>query len=314
MILDKPTKVCLDKQEILFSEFDFANKKNVNTRVPFSQVEDLAFISDKSSVSKGALKRLQGKSVSFISKGEPTALVFWLNEHNKFFHYSKKMSELPKSKKRKLAFVFCKGVCNGRIKEIRCLNKKRQDAFLAERLKAMKELNAQLKRVYRNDAELKAIEGNIAKHFFACIRHLLPKNVGFEERNRFGKDLYNALLNASHGLLRQKIARHLLAIGLNPVFGFLHFQNSKSKPFLVWDFAEFWVAYLDKLCFYAVNKGIFSEADLVNAKSGNGKWLNKQGWQKLYKLMIRVDENKIGTKAVEFCDYLDGKKARFGWA
>jgi CRISPR-associated protein Cas1 len=194
------------------------------------------------------------------------------------------------------------------------LNEKRKDAFLTERIKQMTVLERQLIKVYKDGEKLKGLEGNIAKHFFACIRYLLPKETGFEERNKDGTDIYNSLLNTAHGLLRAKIAKILWTKGINSSFGFLHFQKDKNKPFLVWDFSELWVPYVDKLCFYAINKGIFSEKDLINAKEGNGKWLNKQGWQKLYRIFEeRINEKEIEKKIGEFCDYLDEKRKKFRW-
>lgn len=314
-IFTKPTKVCLDKQEIKLSEFDFKNKKNTNTWLSFDQIEEIAFISDNSSITKAALKNLEGKNISFISKGKPIATVFWLNNQNKLHHYSQKMACLPKSKKWRLGYTFCKAVSLGRIYEIRRLNEKRNDKFLEQRLKQMMELENRISEVYKDSQALKGIEGNIAKHFFACIRHLLPKEVGFKERNPENKDLYNSLLNASHGLLRAKVAKALWAKGLNTSFGFLHFQNGRDKPFLVWDFAEFWIPYIDKLCFYAVSKGLFKEKYLIKSKSNtSGKWLNDAGWRELKRLFKeRLKDERIVSKVNEFADYLDKKRRKFGW-
>lgn len=312
--LTKPAKVGLCRHEIQISETDFEkNESHTVKRLP-EEIGEIAFISDKSSVSKGAVKKLVGKNISFISKGTPIAFVAWVAKPAKFFQYSKKMAELQKSKQQKLGFAFCKGVCLGRIYEARRLNEKRESKKVAQYLKQMTVLERRLKKEYKDKARLMGLEGNIAKLFFSCIQEFLPKETGFKARDVAGKDLYNSLLNASHGVLRMRIQRRLISSGLNPAFGFLHFEKDKAKPFLAWDFAELWIPYVDKLCFYAINKGIFSEKDLVNSKNGDGKkWLNAVGWKKLYKLFERVDDREIERKIMVFCDYLDGKQKRFGW-
>lgn len=223
------------------------------------------------------------------------------------------MAQLPKSKQKKLAFTFCKAVCLGRIRELRRLNEKRKSKELCNAIKKMTELERQLKKSYKDGQVLKAVEGNIAKHFFSGIRFLLPSEAGFLSRDRKAGDLFNVLLNCSHGLLRARVSRALSGLGLNTSFGFLHFQEGKNKPFLVWDFAEFWVPRVDKLCFYAVNKRIFSEKHLVKAKSGGGRWLNASGWRVLRRLFdARVSGDSIVFKADQFRLFLDGK-SRFSW-
>lgn len=313
--LFNPTKVSLDKQEIIISEFDFKNKKNINQRIPFDKIQELVFVSDSSSISKGVIKNLVGKNVVFLSKGKPIAFIGWVDDSNDLFFYSKKMAELPNSIKRKLAFVFCKGVCTSRIYQVkRLLEKRKSNVLLKKNLGRMMELEGRLIHVYKADSELKGMEGNVAKLFFCCLKELLPKEIGFTERNPDNRDLFNVLLNASHGLLRAKVSRILFCVGLNSSFGFLHFQKDKKKPFLVWDFSEFWIPYVDKLCFYAVSKKIFSEKDLVNSKETNKMFLTESAWKKLHGLFdSRFDEKQVFSKAREFKDFLDGKRKRFSW-
>lgn len=313
--LVKPTQIKLDKQEILISEHDFKKNVTVNTRKPFNEINELCLVSDSSSISKGAIKALQGKQITFISKGKPIAFIAWMQENNSLHHYSKKMSELKESQKRKLAFVFCKAVCLGRIYQARRMNERRNDKDLKKKINDMALLERILVKEYKDDFKLKALEGNIAKLFFSIIRSQLSEGINFNERNPKNHDLYNVLLNASHGLLRKKIAEKIFASGLNSSFGFLHFQKDKRHPFLVWDFAELWIPYIDKLCFYAVNKRIFTERHLINSKDNDGgKWLNEDGWKKLHELFEkRFKDKEIDLKLNEFKEFLDKKRKRFSW-
>ena len=61
--------------------------------------------------------------------------------------------------------------------------------------------------------------------------------------------------------LRNKIKYRLYLNGINPYHSFLH-NNHRNQESLVFDFAEFWIAYVDKLIFYSLEKGIIKEKDM----------------------------------------------------
>ena len=60
--LTNPSKVCLNRNEILIKEFDVKENKSVSTNRLPEQVGEIAFISDKASISKGAIKKLEGRN------------------------------------------------------------------------------------------------------------------------------------------------------------------------------------------------------------------------------------------------------------
>ena len=314
IILNKPAKIGVNKKNVKISEFDFVKKETHEKIYEPQQIQQITLLNDKSSITNGAVKLLNGKSVSFISKDSELATLSYINDSHEFAHLSKIMAGLPKSRVKKIGLVFCRGVCSQRIKVLIRLNEKRgNNSVVREHIKSMQLLQKQLAKNFKTSSKLKGIEGNIAKHFFAGIREFLPKGIGFQERNRDGEDLYNCLLNASHSILRSKVHRKLLAHNVNPAFGFLHFQVDKRKPFLAWDFSEFWIPYMDKLCLYLIEKNIVTEKGQIIAQNGHGKWLSKNSWKRLYEVTgLRVKDDEIEKKILEFKETLLYGK-RFSW-
>lgn len=318
MILTNPSSIKKDKLEVLITEFDYKKNKTITSRFNPLDIELIAFSSNNASITKGALKLLHGKNVLFLLGKTVLARIDWSNKTSDLNHYSKKMAELQESKKKRLGFIFCKAVSSQRIQRLKELNSKRKLKSLSERIIEMKKMERQLIKVYKQKSSLMALEGNIAKHFFGGIKELLSDKLGFKQRLPENSDLYNVVLNLAHGFLRAKIGKYLTIRGVNDSFGFLHYQKDKLRPFLVWDFAEFWVAYLDKVCFYAVNKGIFCEKDLIAVPKGvsvrSQKILRGPAKKKVFELVnSRINENEIEKKVMEFKDFLNGKVSRFSW-
>jgi len=250
----------------------------------------------------------------FLSKGEIIASINYTKNQHKLNYYTKKLIELNKTQQKKLAYIFCKAVSRKRIEVIKRFNEKRNNLLLKERLKEMRLQEKKLIKV-KSIEELKSIEGNIAKHYYVCFKELLPKEIGFESRNRDNQDVFNAVINAIHSLLRTTINQKLTIKSINTSFGFLHYQKDHNKPFLVWDFSEFWLPYTDKLAFYLVNKQIIKSNQLIKAQNNHGKWLNKKAWHSIHKIFEeRISEKIIDSKIQEFIDFIEKKKNRFSWS
>lgn len=90
--------------------------------------------------------------------------------------------------------------------------------------------------------QLLAIEGNIARHYFSCLRKL----VRFPGRvTRNAKDTFNVMLNYGYGILYNEIERHCLYTGLDPYTGFYH-SDRYGQVSLVFDLIEeFRVPFVD---------------------------------------------------------------------
>lgn len=91
-------------------------------------------------------------------------------------------------------------------------------------------------------ASLLGHEGMAAKAYFACLPHLLgqhvPEVLRPNRRTRHPpRDRFNCLLSFGYALLHGLVHRSILAVGLEPAFGFYH-QPRTAAPPLVLDLVE----------------------------------------------------------------------------
>lgn len=85
---------------------------------------------------------------------------------------------------------------------------------------------------------LMGLEGSAGRGYFASLGRLVPEAYRFEGRSRQpARDLFNAMLNYSYGVLYGMVERASILAGLDPCLGFLHTDNY-AKPSLVYDLIE----------------------------------------------------------------------------
>jgi len=304
MIIDKPCNIHKKKLEIEISYFDFETGKKHNEYLDPSKIKEDIILTRNSSISTGIFKLNPNLNIIIVHHGKPTHSIISLEKMPLIFKNQKIFDKVSKYKKRKLAYVFAKGVCSGRIKVLFRLNEKRNNKDVKNILKKMRELDRKL--ILAKDInEIMAYEGNTAKLFYKGLSKL---NEEFNfKRDRFGKDIVNVLLNISRGVLRNRILTRLLIRGISPHNSFLHI-NHHSNNSLVFDFSEFWIPTTDKLVFYCINKGIIKKFDID--KEGR---INKKGLQKICDLIDkRINVKEIDKKIDEFINYLKtGNK--FSW-
>ena len=82
---------------------------------------------------------------------------------------------------------------------------------------------------------LRGLEGMAAKAYFAALQTLLsdrvPEEFRFSHRSkRPPKDRFNCLLSFGYGLVHGLCERSLIAVGLEPAFGFFHQPRSAAPP------------------------------------------------------------------------------------
>ena len=87
-------------------------------------------------------------------------------------------------------------------------------------------------------AEIFAIEGGAARHYWTGVGDLLEGRVAFKGRNKRGaRDLFNGMLNYGYAMLSGLLWRESLAAGLHPALGFLHTSRAGGVG-LVYDLME----------------------------------------------------------------------------
>jgi CRISPR-associated protein Cas1 len=142
---------------------------------------------------------------------------------------------------------------------------------------------------------LRGHEGMAAVHYFEALRTVLgdqvPEAFRFDQRNRRPpKDRFNALLGFGYGLLHTAVMRAVLAVGLEPAFGFFHTPRSAAYP-LVLDLMElFRVTLWDLVLVGSLNRNQW-DADKDFAVTKTTVWLSDVGRKKAISLFeSRLEE------------------------
>lgn len=303
MIIGNPCSIYKKDLRIAISEFDLDRKEKINTYLNPKDINNFV-LTNKSSISTEILKLKPDLNIVILNKGKPISSLVPIDNLPKILTNESLFSNLSKYKRKKLRYIFCKGVCSSRIKVLSRLNEKRKNIIVKDILDLMRKLDKKLIKSKTRE-ELMGIEGNITKYFYNGLAEF---NDYFDiTRNRNSKDIVNILMNFTHTFLRNKIYYRLILNGLNPYHSFLH-NNNRNQAYLCFDFAEFWIAYIDKLIFYSLERRIIKVEDIN--KEGI---LSKNSIKKIINLINkRIPDSKIDSKIKEFKEYLKGKN-RFGW-
>lgn len=131
---------------------------------------------------------------------------------------------------------------------------------------------------------LRGLEGIGAKAYFAALHQLLSDRVPPELRpigrsKHPPRDRFNCLLSFAYGMLHGLVHRTLLAVGLEPAFGFFHQPRSAAAP-LVLDVMEiFRTPLADMPIVGSVNRGQWQpDEDFVTTRGHI--WLSDSGRKK----------------------------------
>jgi CRISPR-associated protein Cas1 len=135
---------------------------------------------------------------------------------------------------------------------------------------------------------LRGLEGIAAKSYFATLRLLVRPSVPIELRpngrtKHPPRDRFNALLSFGYALIQTLVHRSLIAVGLEPAFGFFH-QPRTSAPPLVLDVMELFRTPLwDMPLIGSVNRGQWDVNDDFEIFPGH-VWLSDAGRRKAIQL------------------------------
>lgn len=142
-----------------------------------------------------------------------------------------------------------------------------------------------------NAESLRGYEGAAGRAYFAALPHLLNTEVpeAMHPRGRSRRppqDPFNALLSFGYALLYRSVLAAVLAVGLEPAFGFFHTPRSPAHP-LVLDLMElFRVPLWDMVVIASCNRRQWDiDADFQIAR--DHVWLTEEGRRKAIALYER---------------------------
>lgn len=306
LIIENPCNLYKKKLEIGIGYYDYLTDKKTNKFINPDNIDEIILTRGASSISTDIFKLNPNLEITIYNNGSPSHLIIPINNLPKIMKNEQIFNKISKHKKRKLAWIFCKAVCSGRIEALSLIQDKREEnAIVKDILKKMRELDLTLIKS-KTKNEMMGIEGNIAKYFYAGLSEFSP--LFKVNRKRENIDVVNVMMNLGHTVLRNKIKFRLIIKGLNLNHGFLHERQDRNEDYLVWDFAEFWIPYIDKLIFFCLDKGIIKENEInedgrltIKAKNEFIKLLNR-----------RIKNENIDKKIDEFVGYLKGEN-RLSW-
>ena len=154
-------------------------------------------------------------------------------------------------------------------------------------------IRAELKQATRAEstATLRGYEGTAGRAYFEALPTLLAPGVAVAMRpdgrsRRPPRDRFNAALSFGYALLYRSVLNAVLAVGLEPAFGFFHTPRSAAHP-LVLDLMElFRVPLWDMLLIGSCNRRQWDpDEDFVVAR--DHVWLSERGRRKAIELYER---------------------------
>lgn len=301
-IIEHPSELKKENLRIFSKGYDYTNSVASNHHINPNEVDEI-ILTKPSSISTEIYKIKPDLNILFFSKGDLMAAVMPVDNLPTILKNEKMFSKISKYKQKKLCWTFCRAVCSSRVKIISRMNETRN---IIEVKKILERMRIQNKKLNKNlpREKLMGIEGSIAKDFYGCLKIFNKEfNDTFKKRDKDSSDIVNSLMNFGHTVLRNKIKYRLFANGISPYHSFLH-NNNRDQEFLTFDFAEFWIAYVDKLIFYSLEKGI------IKYKHGRLSVSTKKNIIKL--INDRISEKQIDCKIKEFKEYLNGN-GNFRW-
>jgi CRISPR-associated protein Cas1 len=93
-------------------------------------------------------------------------------------------------------------------------------------------------------ADLRVVEGRVARRYWEAFRKVLPEQLDFQGRmtsshQNNASDPVNLALNYGYGFLEGEVRKAINSVGLEPSVGFLHdFSDYQTKQSLVYDLQE----------------------------------------------------------------------------
>ncbi|MGY6528397.1 MAG: CRISPR-associated endonuclease Cas1 [Cyanobacterium sp.] len=176
-------------------------------------------------------------------------------------------------------FDFAREVVAGKLKNSKQLllrfNRKQKKSVVQE---AIAGINSDLKSLYLVDNidQLRGYEGIGTSRYFSGLGELITnENFTFNLRNRQPpKDPVNSLLSFGYTLLFNNVLCLIIAEGLSPYFGNLHYGERK-KPYLAFDLMEeFRSVIVDSIVLKMINKGMFNPDDFEFQSDNEGVYLS----------------------------------------
>lgn len=167
---------------------------------------------------------------------------------------------------------------------------RRDSGLRAHTIQPIEQMRDALRKVDRAPSAdvLRGLEGIAAKAYFAGLKYVLsdhvPEELRFSGRTKHPpRDRFNCLLGFGYTLIQSLVHRSIVAVGLEPAFGFYH-QPRTAAPPLVLDLMELFRTPLWEMPFIgSLNRGQWDADEDFEIRPGH-VWLSTSGRKKVLRL------------------------------
>ena len=211
-------------------------------------------------------------------------------------HLDSEIIQIQKHKEESFQRETCRSIIRGKLLNSKQLllrlNRKRKVAAVTQAIEGIAADLASLERVQQID-QLRGYEGIGAARYFPAWGELITNpEFSFNKRVRHPPtDPVNALLSFGYTILHNNVLSLIIAEGLSPYFGNLHYGEDR-KPYLAFDLIEeFRSPIVDSLVLRVVNKNSLRPSDFEPLHSSRGIYLTQSARQTfLRQLEIQMNE------------------------
>ena len=203
-------------------------------------------------------------------------------------HLHNELVQFDRHKEPEFQVNMCRSIVMGKLvnskRLLQRLNRKHKSPVVES---AIAGINADLKAASQVDNidKVRGYEGIGAVRYFGCLSQLITNpSFSFNGRNRQPPtDPVNSLLSFGYTLLFNNVLSLILAEGLSPYLGNLHYGEDK-KPYLAFDLMEeFRSPIVDSLILKLVNKPVFKVTDFDTVTETGGVYLNQTARRGFFK-------------------------------
>ncbi|RLF09487.1 MAG: CRISPR-associated endonuclease Cas1 [Thermoprotei archaeon] len=215
------------------------------------ELEAIVFTIPGASISAAAVKLANdyGIDIVFMDKGKPLARLVQASYGSTLKTWLHQLKKAHRREERlRLAVAFAEGkIHNQRVvlyeyyKYFKTSGKRYH--HIASSVNRLEELLSKLESTSSVD-EVRRLEAQAARYYWATVASLLPAEVGFKLRIPRSRqapgvelDAFNRALNVGYGVLKRAVWRAVFMAGLNPYVSFLH-KPRAGKMTLVFDLME----------------------------------------------------------------------------
>lgn len=234
-------------------------KDEIIDSIRASKIDDITIVG-KGHVTFDALDLMAENNIKLISVNPRGELTYTLESPDGSNVYLKKQQY--KLSENKIGLIIGRELIKSKIKNqkgtLKTLNKNKRLKRVSNVRMKMDEYVKQLEDLNLNENNVKmqimGIEGKASNDYWNCVKHFIPKDIGFDLRTKKPTDLLNSMLNYGYAILASEITKSILLNGLDPYCGFLHYDMDRRTS-LTFDLIEpFRQQIVDKTVISLINR------------------------------------------------------------